>query len=59
MPNVNIHNARRSNNIPPINLRQDYFQNLFFLFTIKLDLKIRKSASLSIFKKNLLNFVRS
>ena len=50
-PNFNsVHNTRLSYNIPPIKVRHDYFN--------KVDLNIRNSASLNVFKKKLLNFMR-
>ena len=64
IPNFNrVHNTRLSYNIPPINVRHDYFQkNSFFPLAIsewnKLDLNIRNSASLNTFKKKLLNFIQ-
>ena len=63
IPNFNtIHNTRLSYNIPTIKVKQDYFKNSFFSSAIsewnKLDLSIRKSASLNAFKKKLLNFTR-
>ena len=63
IPNLNrVHETRHSNNIPAIHTRHNYFKNSFFPSTISewnnLDCKIRNSRSLSIFKKNLLNFIR-
>ena len=63
IPNLNrVHETRHSNNIPAIHVKQDHFKNSFFPSTIskwnKLHWKIRSSRSLSIFKKNLLNFTR-
>ena len=62
IPNLNrVRETRHSNNIPAIHTRQNYFKNSFFPSTISelnnLDCKIRNSGSLSIFKKNLLNFI--
>ena len=54
--------TRYSNDIPAIHTRRNYFKNSFFSCTISewnnLDCKIRNSGNLSIFKKNLLNFIR-
>ena len=63
IPNLNrVCETRHSNNIPAIHTRHNYFKNSFFPSTISewnnLDCKIRNSRSLSIFKKNLLNFIR-
>ena len=63
IPNLNrVRETRHSNNIPAIHTRHNYFKNSFFPSTISewnnLDCKIRNSGSLSIFKKNLLNFIR-
>ena len=63
IPNLNrVHETRHSNNIPAIHTRHNYFITSFFPFTISewnnLDCKIRNSGNLSIFKKNLLNFIR-
>ena len=63
IPNLNrVCETRHSNNIPAIHTRHNYFKNSFFPSTISewnnLDCKIRNSGSLSIFKKNLLNFIR-
>ena len=62
IPNLNIvHEPKYSNNILAIHTRHNYFKNSLFPYTISeynnLDCKIRNSKSLSIFKKNLLNFV--
>ena len=57
-----LRETRVSNNIPAIHTRLNYFKNSFFPSTIpewnNVDCKIRNSGSLSIFKKNLLNFIR-
>ena len=57
-----VHETRHSNDIHEIYIRHDYFKNSFFPSTIfdrnKLDWKIGNSESLSIFKKNLLNFIQ-
>ena len=63
IPNLNrVREIRHSNNIPAIHTRHNYFKNSFFPSTISewnnLDCKIRNSGSLSIFKKNLHNFIR-
>ena len=63
IPNLNrLLETRHSNNIPTIHTRHNYFKNSFFPSTISewnnLDCKIRNSGNLSIFKKNLLNFIR-
>ena len=57
-----LHTTRDSDNITPFKVRYDFFKNIFFLSVIsesnKLDLEIRSSTSLEIFKKHLLNFIR-
>ena len=63
IPNLNrVRETRHSNDIPAVHTRQNYFKNSFFPSTISewnnLDCKIRNSGSLSIFKNNLLNFIR-
>ena len=63
IPNLNrVWETRHSNNIPAIHTRHNYLKNSFFPATISewnnLDCIIRNSKSLSIFKKNLLNFMR-
>ena len=54
--------SRNANNIPLVRVNTNYFMNTFFPSTItewnKLDLSIRKSTSLNIFKSRLLRFVR-
>ena len=62
IPNFNMfHNARLTYNIPPTKVRRNYFKNSFFSSVItewnRLDLNIRSSVSLNIFK-NLLNFIQ-
>ena len=56
------YSSRNANNIPLVRANTNYFMNTFFPSTItewnKLDLSIRKSASLNIFKSRLLRFVR-
>ena len=63
IPNLNrARETRHSNNVPEIHTRHNYFKNSFFPSTLSernnLDCKIRNSGSLSIFEKNLLNFMR-
>ena len=63
IPNLNrVRETRHSNNISEIHTRHNYFKNSFFPSTLSewnnLDCKIRNSKSLSIFKKNLLKFMR-
>ena len=63
IPNWNrFHETRHCKNVLAIHVKHDYFKNSFFPSTIsewnKLDCKIKSSGSLSIFKKNLLNFIR-
>ena len=63
IPNLNrVRETRHSNNIPAIHARHNYFKNSFFPSTISewnnRDCKIRNLGSLSIFNKNLLNFIR-
>ena len=63
IPNLNRNReTRHSKIIPAIHTRHNYFKNSFFPSTISewnnLDCKIRNSESLSVFKKNLLNFIR-
>ena len=57
-----LHTTRNSDNITPFKVRHNFFKNSFFPSVIsewnKLDLEIRNSASLEIFKKHLLNFIR-
>ena len=54
--------SRNANNIPLVSGNNNYFTNTFFPSTItewnKLDLSIRNSTSLHIFKGRLLQFVR-
>ena len=53
--------SRNANNIPLVRVNTNYFMNTFFPSTItewnKLDLSIRKSTTLYIFKSRLLRFV--
>ena len=63
IPNLNrVCETTHRNNIPTIHTKHNYFRNSFFPSTISewnnLDCKIRNLESLSIFKKNLLNFTR-
>ena len=57
-----LHTARNSGNITLFKVRYNFFKNSFFPTVIsewnKLDLEIRYSASLEIFKKHLSNFIR-
>ena len=57
-----LHTTRNSDNITPFKVRRNFFKNYFFPSVIskwnKLHLEICSSASLEIFKKNLLNFIR-
>ena len=57
-----LHTARNSDNITLFKVRYNFFKNSFFPTVIsewnKLDLEIRYSASLEIFKKHLSNFIR-
>ena len=54
--------TRNSDNITPFKVRHNFFKSSFFPSVIsewnKLDHKIRNSASLEIFKKHLLTFIR-
>ena len=63
IPKLNrVRETRHSNNIAAVHTRHNYFKNSSFPSTISewnnLDCKIRNSRSLSIFKMNLLNFIR-
>ena len=57
-----LHTTRNSDSITPFNVRHNFFKNSFFPSVIsewkKLDLEIRNSASLEIFKKHSSNFIR-
>ena len=57
---VSTNNTRSANNIVLFKVN-NFFQNSFFPFAViewnKLDLNIRKSETLNIFKKTLLNFI--
>ena len=54
--------SRNSENIPKLRTKHGFFRNSFFFLTIKewnnLDPQIRKSKSRSIFKSNILKFIR-
>ena len=56
------YSLRNANNIPSVRVNNNYFVNTFFPSTIsewnKLDLSIRNSTSLNIFKGRLLQFIR-
>ena len=56
------YSSRNENNIPLVRVNNNYFMNTFFSSTItewnKLDLSIRNSASLHVFKGRLLRFER-
>ena len=60
---VSTYNTKNTNNIPLLKVKHNFFQNSFFPSALiewnKLDLNIRNSESLNIFKKTLLNFSRS
>ena len=59
---VSTYNTRNTNNIPLFKVKHNFFQNSFFPSAViewnKLDLNIRNSESLNIFKKTILNFIR-
>ena len=61
LTSVNTYNTRNAD-IPLFNIKYNFFQNSFFSSAViewnKLDLNIRNSESLNIFKKTLLNFIR-
>ena len=56
------YSSRNANNIPLVRANNNYLMNTFFPSTVtewnKLDLSVRKSVSLNIFKSRLLRFVR-
>ena len=60
-PNIRCF-SRNSENIPQLCAKHDFFKNSFFPSTIKewnnLDPHIKKSKSISIFKSNILKFIR-
>ena len=63
VPSPNIrYFSRNSENIRQLRTKQDFFKNSFFPSTIKewnnLDPHIKKSKSISIFKSNILKFIR-
>ena len=63
VPSPNIrYFSRNSENIPQLRTKHDFFKNSFFPSTIKewnnLDPHIKKSKSISIFKSNILKFIR-
>ena len=55
--------TRRSDNIPLLGTKHNFFRNSYFPSSIKewnrLDIDIRKSDSISIFEKRILSFIRS
>ena len=57
-----ICNTRNTNDIPSVNIKHNFFKNIFFPSTIiewnKLDLAIRNSASFYSFKESILKFIR-
>ena len=59
---MSTYNTRSINNIPLFKIKHNLFRNFFFLSAViewnKLELNIRNSESLNIFKKTLLNFIR-
>ena len=56
------YNTRNTDEITLFHTHHDFFKNSFFLSTViewnKLDPNLRSAASLSVFKKNLLKFIR-
>ena len=60
---VSTCNTRNTNNISLVKVKHNFFQNSFFPSAViqwdKLELNIRNSESLNIFKKTLLNFILS
>ena len=63
IPNKNMSfPTRGSDNIPSLDTTHNFFQNSYFPSSIKesnrLDIDIRKSDSISIFKKRILSFIR-
>ena len=63
IPKNNItHQTRGSDNIPLLGTKLNFFQNSYFPVGLKewnrLDIDIRKSDSISIFKKRILSFIR-
>ena len=62
LTSVSTYNTRNTNNISLFKVKHNFFRNSFFPSALiewnKLDLNIRNSESLNIFKKTLLNFIR-
>ena len=63
VPSLSTRNiSGNSENIPQLRTKHDFFRNSIFPSTIKegnnLDPQIRKSKSISIFKSNILKFIR-
>ena len=56
------YNTRNTNNIPQFKAKNNFFRNSFFTSAViewnKLELNIRNSESLNIFRKSLLKFIR-
>ena len=59
---VSTYNTRNTKNFPQFRVKHNFFRNPFFPSAViewkKLDLNIRNSESLNIFKKSLLKFIR-
>ena len=59
---MNRYNTRNTNNILQFRVKHNFFQNFFFPSVViewnKLDLNIRNSESLNVFKNSLLKFIR-
>ena len=59
---VRTYNTRNTNNIPLFRIKHNFFRNSFFRSALiewnKVDLNIRNSENLNIFKKTLSNFIR-
>ena len=57
-----LSSARNIHNIPLVNTKHNFFKNSFFLSTIiewnNLDPHLRKSENFSVFKSNILKFIR-
>ena len=60
MPNYNrVRNTRCSNNIPPTDVKHDNSRIRFFLCSLSVEeIRIKNSVNLSIFRKNILAFIR-
>ena len=62
LTSVRPYNTRNANNIPQFKVKHNFFKNSFFPSVViewnKLDLNIRNSENLFIFKKKLLKFIR-